>query len=225
MIINDCNVFNKYDDFKTFKNVKAVFPNICPRCNQGIMPVLIYAVFINEDQVGFSALFLCPSCERQFLTHFIMISRNQYRYINVEPQSPIEKVFDENLSKISISFIEIYNQAYAAEAYSLNHIAGMGYRKALEFLIKDYILYVDPLKEEEIKNTKLQLKDLIEKYIDNQNIKDTAKASIWLGNDETHYVRKHNFDIEDLKKFIDCCVSWILMCYYTSKASTLVNKK
>ena len=36
-------------------------------------------------------------------------------------------------------FLTIYNQSLSAEDNNLDQIAGIGYRKALEFLIKDYL--------------------------------------------------------------------------------------
>ena len=37
-----------------------------------------------------------------------------------------------------------------------------------------------------------------------------AKGATWLGNDETHYVKKwENKDITDLKNLIDLTLAWI----------------
>lgn len=55
-----------------------------------------------------------------------------------EPISPSCKEFDSEIQEISPSFVKIYNQALAAEELNLSEIAGMGYRKSLEFLIKDF---------------------------------------------------------------------------------------
>lgn len=46
-------------------------------------------------------------------------------------------LFDKKIDEISPKFNEIYKQALAAEVSNLNEIAGLGYRKSLEFLIKD----------------------------------------------------------------------------------------
>jgi len=84
----------------------------------------------------------------------------------------------------------------------------MGLRKALEFLIKDYICYKNPEKEIEIK--KLFLGNCISIYIDNSRLKNISERAVWLGNDETHYIRKwKNQDIKDLKNLINITVSWI----------------
>ena len=86
----------------------------------------------------------------------------------------------------------------------------MGYRKALEFLIKDYAIHFNLAEAETIKEQALA--QCIKTYIDNPKIKTLAERSAWLGNDEVHYVRKHpDFDINDLKRFIDTCVNYIEM--------------
>ena len=99
----------------------------------------------------------------------------------------------------------------------------MGYRKALEFLIKDYAIHFNQTKEDSIKNQSLA--QCINTYIDNLKIKDLAEKSAWLGNDETHYVRKHpDYDINDLKTFIDTCVNYIDMELNLEKARSIHKK-
>lgn len=51
---------------------------------------------------------------------------------------------------------------------------------------------------------------MIDNFVANENVKQCAKRAIWLGNDETHYVRKWvDKDIKDLKLLIQITVSWI----------------
>ena len=46
--------------------------------------------------------------------------------------------------------------------------------------------------------------------MDNGNVKTCAKRAAWLGNDETHFVRKwEGKDIEDLKTLIQLTINWI----------------
>jgi hypothetical protein len=82
--------------------------------------------------------------------------------------------------------------------------------KALEFLIKDYLCRLRPDDADEIK--RVQLGPYIENYVDNEKVKSTAARAVWLGNDETHYLRKwEDKDLEDLKKLIQLTVHWIEM--------------
>ena len=66
----------------------------------------------------------------------------------------------------------------------------------------------------------------IESYIDNSRIKTLAKASAWLGNDETHYIKRHpDYSIEHLKLFIDSVVSFIDSELTVYKAQELLKHK
>jgi len=118
--------------------------------------------------------------------------------------------------EISPQFAEIFSQATHAEEYGLDEVAGVGYRKSLEYLIKDYCVAQHPDKEDDIK--KRPIAQVIESFVTNENIKQCAKRAIWLGNDETHYVRKWmDKDIKDLKLLIQITVNWIQQEVITKK--------
>jgi len=90
----------------------------------------------------------------------------------------------------------------------LDQITGVGYRKALEFLIKDYAIKNNPSEEKSIKKTPLM--QVINKHIGDTNIKNVAKRAVWLGNDETHYIRVwEDKDLSFLKQLIDLTIHWI----------------
>lgn len=98
----------------------------------------------------------------------------------------------------------------------------MGYRKALEFLVKDYSISLHPDSAEEIKSAPLG--ECIKLYIDNARIEKLAKASTWLGNDETHYIRKHEeYSVENLKAFIRALTSFIASDLAVADAESLIN--
>lgn len=126
--------------------------------------------------------------------------------------------------ELSPNFVTIYNQAETAENSKLTEICGQGYRKSLEFLVKDYATKNHPDEEKLIKT--MNLSPCIEKYFENSHIKALAKASAWIGNDETHYVRKHeDYGINHLKSFILAIVSYIELDFYVIEAETLLNSK
>jgi len=131
--------------------------------------------------------------------------------------------FSEVVNKISKQFKRIYNQALLAEENGLDQICGPGYGRALEFLVKDYLIAQSPGEEEKIKS--MWLKSAIDR-IDNGNIKDCAERAAWLRNDETHYVRIwQDKDIEHLKDLIGLVVSWIESEEKTKKYKQEMKKK
>ena len=204
--------------------------NKCPICNSSIAPVE-KSDFFNSDSKMYFFMFECPACNKGFITHYNYtierkiknnISYNMLKLVNSYPKVPELHQFDENIKKLSSNFCEIFNQAYVAEQMNLNEIAGIGYRKALEFLIKDYC--IDKNKEQEEKIKKEPLSQVITNYILSDKIRNLAKASIWIGNDETHYVRKYeDKDIKDLKRFISATVAYITYELIADSAQEFVN--
>lgn len=68
-------------------------------------------------------------------------------------------------------------------------ICGVGYRKSLEYLVKGYIISEHPTEEDTVKGIH-SIQRCINDYIDDSDIQEMAERAAWLGNDETHYVRK-----------------------------------
>jgi len=60
------------------------------------------------------------------------------------PQEQVKKEFPEPVEGVSKMFVQIYNESNHAEQLGLSSIAGPGYRKALEFLIKDFLVFQNP---------------------------------------------------------------------------------
>ena len=113
-------------------------------------------------------------------------------------------------------------EATSVESQGMRHVAGIGYRKALEFLLKDYAISKTPNSMGEI--SKQPLGQVIDKFISSDVIRTTAKAAIWIGNDEAHYTRKwEDKDISDLKRFIDACVYHIVTEKVSNDALEMIN--
>lgn len=159
-------------------------------------------------------MFLCPteSCKEPFIAYYDRIQNTSsgFHFILEKTSigTPKNKVFHSSIGEISPNFIEIYNQANWAEQYNLLQICGVGYRKALEFLIKDYAIIKNSTKEAVIKKDTLQ--NVINKFIVDSKIKNISYRATWIGNDETHYIRKwDNKDLTDLKLLIDLTLVFI----------------
>lgn len=173
----------------------------CPFCHSKMTPDYLY---LHKDRM-FSA---CSNadCERHMI-----LSMDYSKFRVVEPNSlPRIKSFSDTIKGISPSFITIYNQAFYAEQFFLDQICGVGYRKALEFLIKDYLMQEidDEAKKESIKSKFLY--NCIQEDVTDSRIKEVAKRAVWLGNDETHYTRRWvEKDVSNLKQLIDLTIRWI----------------
>jgi hypothetical protein len=168
-------------------------------------------------------VFQCPreECKRLFIaryygTHNTQGQRVDAQFHSVGPTTPTSPPLPDLVAELSPGFAEVYKQAAAAEAFELADIAGCGYRRALEFLVKDYSISMHPSKAEAIK--KKFLGAVISDDIDNPTIQKCARRATWLGNDETHYIRKwETKDINDLKSLIALTAGWISAHLLTSK--------
>lgn len=199
--------------------------NECPRCHFSIAPAIEHSVITLESDVcrgttrTLNVMFICPKCKQSFLATYDVefYPANPYnewseaRYetslSNVFPQTPLSVKFDSVILDVSPKFVQIYNEALYAESLELFEIAGPGYRKALEFLIKDYLISLDPNSKEDIE--KMPLGNCAKK-LKNDTINRFFEKLVWVGNDQVHYLTKHTqFTIRDLKNLINAAVVWI----------------
>ena len=191
-------------------------PDECPQCHKKISPLKAQGFSDTKKPYSDRALeviFRCPNleCHEVFIGYYSKRSDGNNFYLrDTAPMTYAERTFSAIISGISFDFPKIYNQALSAENAKLDQICGAGYRKSLEFLIKDYLIKQteDEKEKEKIKNELLGT--CIKNRIANANIKEVAKRAVWLGNDETHYLRKwEQRDLQDLKKLIDLTIHWI----------------
>jgi len=197
-----------------------IFPDTCPICHSaGQMQKIGYAYIrsttTNGDEGG-QIILQCPKqdCRKYFVAYYKIVSQAgsvlDGHYTYSRPQSYSATTFPQNIMDVSTEFVEIYNQAEEAENDGLDKIAGVGYRKSFEFLIKDYLISkaTDEASIEKIKSKNLS--NCIEQDISNESIKTVAARATWLGNDETHYLRVWSaHDVSDLKQLINLSVYWI----------------
>ena len=197
----------------TISNNDVQLSSICPCCGVHLSPQILYGAIIEYDDEEENKVFIlnyCPECNECFISKHIFDeeSCDGYSFEYAAPMNHFQHSFSDAISNLSPDFVAIYNESLKAEELGLTSICGMGYRKALEFLVKDYIIHNDSSKESEVA-TKL-LMSCINDYITNDRLKSLAKASAWLGNDQTHYVKKHkDYGTEDLKAFINAFVTFI----------------
>lgn len=211
------------------KDFEIDLPNKCPICNTayGELPLTSYYI---SDYSGNSlySIFFCPHCQQCFMVKYSIFSTSPSftdigQIEQIFPRSLHTTEFSQQLKQLSPQFVKIYNQAELAETTGLTEICGIGYRKALEFLIKDYAIHKNPDANEEIKNKPLV--KCIEQYITDDSIITLAKRSAWIGNDETHYVRKHEeLDFTDMKTFIEAAQYFISMNLVVEKAASISPK-
>jgi hypothetical protein len=140
----------------------------------------------------------------------------EYGLVGLAPWSARQTEFPQTIQEVSPAFVEIFNQAVVAESQDLTQLVGIGLRKSLEFLIKDFAASEHPEQEVQIRATPLGA--CITQFVSDTNVKECAKRATWLGNDETHYTRKwETKDVSDLKLLVKLTVNWIDNSLLTKK--------
>ena len=192
-------------------------PDNCPVCLHAASPIDLSVGFQCNNVM--ECVFRCPrlECGAHFIACYTHNQANNLFVLGkLKPQTHRPTIKSEAITALSPSFVRIVNQSEIAETQDLDEIAGVGYRRALEFLIKDYLISLTPSEEQKELIRKAFLGRCITDFVKNDNIKLVAKRAVWLGNDETHYVRKwENKDIKDLKVLIAMTVAWIEIELFT----------
>lgn len=183
----------------------------CPYCETMVMPTYMFMTNVGHDFHKYNVFCQCPNCDETFILEYGRYNVSEFRFRQIHPNPTLKKEsFSDTIKEISPSFADIYNQAYGAFQLGLNHVCGMGFRKALEFLIKDYAIRKRPDAEESIKKALLGV--CINNYVDDVRVKEMANRATWLGNDETHYVRLYDDrDVTHLMALIKVTIHWIEM--------------
>lgn len=185
------------------------FPNECPHCHKHIIPKFKPNYLVERLYVIYATL-ICPNieCDKPFIAEYAREDSEKYNYERIVKYSVISEKFSAEIIEISPEFNKIFNEAFFAEQNNLFEICGVGYRKALEFLIKDYLIVQFPDKKASIK--KNSISNCINFHIEDARLKSTASRAIWLGNDQTHYEKKWNDkNLSDLKTLIKLTINWI----------------
>ena len=186
-----------------------VKPDTCPYCDKGIDPIIINKFpyrFYNLCNI--IVTLKCPCCEQVFFAKYQInplgydFGQDELHYFEVIGGHKKRLDFSKEIIDLSPNFVENYNDAFVAEQAGCTNIVGIAYRRAFEFLVKDYAIKFNPSEMESIK--KMNLSDCVKKYISNIETKNLLLRATWIGNDYSHYESKHkDFNIEDLKQLIE----------------------
>lgn len=215
--------------FQTEETIDAA--RVCPLChtsfNGATLAAKVYPETRDRGVRSLFAIHFCSACDKMFFaTYFETDQIGEeviFTHLRSFPERSKPEDFPDKIKSLSPNFVKIYNQALSSEKSGLDEICGFGYRRALEFLIKDFAKYTHAEESAEIETTPLV--KCITRYIDHPKLKIVAERAVWLGNDHAHYVAKHiGRDLEDLKLLVNLSVHWISMELETAEAG-LIQKQ
>jgi len=221
--------FENLKDSRSISVINISIPNLCPFCHKNMNPSLVNKTkYDNILKKNVAILFQCSYCYKYFSAEYKVNSYTNTLQAHTSEKLPnipsvkIEYNLPEEIDVFSTQFREIYTQSLSAEEHGLTAISGVGFRKSIEFLVKDFLIkFVNHEDSEKIKT--MPLSQSIKK-IDNDKIISLAIASTWLGNDETHYQRKfENKDVKDMKKFIKALTFYVSSEVVAFEADEMIN--
>lgn len=212
------------------------YVNECPYCSKGIQAEVLHLHTEDYDGTTYiDVLGKCPICKRIFWAKYNyehlfdpLGFPQSYTPATYYPQNLKHTTFDKEISIISPDFINQYNQAENVEQLGMLDICGLVYRRAFEYLIKDFAVALNPENQDAIlldnKLSNVITNRLPEKYGIGE-IKEIANRAWWLGNDYAHYTKHYvDKDISDLKECIDITQHYItLYLKYNHQVTTIMK--
>ena len=118
-------------------------PDECPICHRHSEVQFVQADATEQD-TAVQMVLRCAfaGCRSYFVCYYGR--RGEGKLLATKPVKPNTTHFPESIVKISPTFNQVYAEAEEATQLGLAQIAGPGYRKAFEFLIKDYAKTLAP---------------------------------------------------------------------------------
>lgn len=156
----------------------------------------------------------CPSCHGAYIAEYFgaqytMMDEDDdsLEFVGTVPAAEPQVEVSDALTKISPRFAQVYDEAVTAANTGLEELSGAGYRRALEFLVKDYLISLHPEKRDEY--VEMSLGACIRKHIDDPDIKGLAKEAAAIGNDYVHFEKYKKRDVQELRGLINLVRDWI----------------
>jgi len=178
-------------------------PKSCPYCEQVQTPFVKSSSGLEQNDSLFSVIFICNECKQHFLIQYKKQATNLYNSIhNSHPvyisYKSSDEQFSQDLKECSPDFTTIFSQLNIAEKHNLNDLLKLGYRKAIEQLVWDYLIKFENKSENSLQ------KKTFSARIQLLNLPQTPWLSdliAWIGNDGAHpYQRHEDLTIEDMKR-------------------------
>lgn len=186
-------------------------PTLCPHCGVSTDAVCRDARALPFSSAGGQLHFVsfawaCTACGRHFVScHVADKGQSTAALVCVYPPAALYAP-DPLVQDLSPRFVDLYRQAQAAEDLEAWDVAAMGYRAALEVLLKDYAIRALGRDEKAVARSKLA--DLIVEVFHEQELVNCADVVRLLGNDYTHFQRRYtDVDFLNIRRYLDLLVS------------------
>ncbi len=189
-------------------------PKYCPVCGEKQVPQQIKSFLFppkKEKQYG-SVCYECSSCGNYYIVTYDIVRKEKTGFVgSFCPEIRGPKFYDDVLGELSPRYLTACQQAVNAEFRGDLELAAIGYRSALECVVKDYAIKELDKPHDEVAGKSLFA--AIGEYLSEQKeLLNTADVVRLLGNDYTHYERKYpEYDFDLLKQYFNIFTAFLRM--------------
>ena len=188
----------------------AEVPENCPLCHHHIDPRRLTANATSSDNTAVDFAFQCPraECRHVFVGQYRLGPDGEYDLLSVSPLTARREDFSPEIRAFCPPFVEVHHQAQEAEARGLHQLAAMGFRNALELLVKEHAMREDPEAAEAIWT--MPLGACVARYVADPTIQACAARAAWLDDGDALHLRHwESRDPTELRTLVRLTVNWL----------------
>ena len=193
-----------------YNGIELEKPMLCPSCNAYVSGTITNKCLhprLNNIQYG-TVCYSCPHCRAHYIATYKIDFENKSGALCSLAPSATYRYENPILSQVSPRFVLYYNQSLRAESAGDIELSAVGYRQALECLVKDYA--ITELNADRSTVVKQPLFDAIKAYLKESELIAAADVVRILGNDYAHYDRRYpQHDFEILKTYMDIFIKMV----------------
>ena len=185
-------------------------PSVCPHCGLGMDGQTISPSFVDFDNGDklMVQVCCCTACRRYYF-FAVLLNREtrQSRFVFLYPQYEY-MYFNKNLNRVSPRFMSMYNQALRCEGNGDTEIAAIGYKAALDILVKDYAINMLKVNKDSVKNKNVFT--AIKEYLGTSDIIKSEEAVRALTSEYAYYEGAYPmYDFVLLKLYMDIFIKYV----------------
>ena len=201
----------KSTDVYNTQNVEIPLPECCPFCDQVQTPIVLNNSGLEDGSYSFSVILECNTCNQHFLQSYKFNNSSSTRMgviiKNADMLDPIYEIDTDELPTEIIScseeFAHIHKQLKMAEKQNLSELLKLGYRKATEQLVWDYLIKFKGKTESELQKISFPNRIKLLNLPESDWLSDLIS---WVGNDGAHPYQRHealtNNDMKTLSNIL-----------------------
>lgn len=185
-------------------------PATCPHCGVAISPqVVSWTALRSNKTLYFFFCLKCPDPDCGQNIHCVYSQIPDIRALKLLVMSPnfSTRKFDKHIEDLSPRFVQMYKEAFTSEQNGHLNLASIGYRSAVEFLVKDYA--INYLKTPEGEVISKNFEKSIKTYLPEARMSQSADVVRIMGNDKTHYNQILDLDFSVLKEYLEILIHFV----------------